>query len=274
MFEAAYYGEPGAYSEQAAIQYFGASANLKPCKFIAEVLESVDNDVGFGVVPIENSIEGAVTQTYDQLLNSELPIVGEEIVKISHCLLAPKGVKLSQIKFVYSHPQALGQCRNFLERKKLNSIPFYDTAGSAKMLNEKRFKNAAAIASSRAAKVYGMNILQRNIQSNKHNYTRFLIISKNTAQKNADKTTIAFSAKNEPGSLFKALNSFADNNVNLLYIQSRPIPGTPWEYNFYVDCDGSINDRKVKRAMLSLYDASDFVKVLGSYKRARFARNV
>ena len=272
--KAAYFGEPGAYSEQAAVQYFGGSAGLKPCKLLPEVLESVDSDSEFGVVPIENSIEGAVTQTYDLLLDSDLSIVGEEIVKISHCLMAPKGVKLSQIRFVYSHPQALGQCRTFLERKKFDSIPFYDTAGSAKMLSAKRLKNAAAIASERAAKVYGMNILARNIQSNKRNYTRFLIISKDITSRSADKTTIAFSAKNTPGSLFKALNAFANNKVNLLYIQSRPILGTPWEYNFYVDCDGSIKDLNVKSAIKSLYDASDFVKVLGSYERARFGKHV
>ncbi len=274
MFKAAYFGLPGAYSEQASIKYFGSSIGLKECGFLTEVFESVGVDSEFGVVPIENSIEGAVTQTYDLLLGSELSIVGEVIVGISHCLMAVKGVNLVQVKDVYSHPQALGQCRAFLEAHKLNSIPFYDTAGSAKMLKEKVLRNAAAIASARAAKVYGMNVLADGIQSNRHNYTRFLIISNGSSAHSPDKTTIAFSAKDKPGSLFRALNAFADNKVNLLYIQSRPIPGAPWEYNFYVDCNGSINDKRVRRAIATLYDNSDFVKVLGSYKRARFDKNV
>ena len=185
MFKAAYFGEPGAYSEQAALQYFGKAARLKPCKFLPEVFESVEADSECGVVPIENSIEGAVTQTYDLLLGSKFSIVGEEIVKISHCLMAVNGVRQSEIKTVYSHPQALGQCRPFLYKHGLESVPFYDTAGSAKMLKEKKLKNAAAIASERAAKVYDMNILARNIQSNKRNYTRFFIISKQALQKHA-----------------------------------------------------------------------------------------
>ena len=274
MFNAAYFGVPGAYSEQAAIKYLGSASGLKECKFLPEVFESADTDSRFGVVPIENSIEGAVTQTYDLLLKSELSIVGETIVEISHCLMAPKGVRMASIKTVYSHPQALGQCREFLDGHKLDSIPFYDTAGSARMLKETKLRNAAAIASERAAKVYGMNILARNIQSSRHNYTRFLIISKEGKAKSPNKTTIAFSAKDKPGSLFKALNAFADNGVNLLYIQSRPILGTPWEYDFYVDCDGGINSPNVRKALEELYDNSDFVKVLGSYQRARFGKNV
>ena len=274
MFNAAYFGVPGAYSEQAAIKYLGGASGLKECKFLPEVFESADTDSRLGVVPIENSIEGAVTQTYDLLLKSELSIVGEIIVEISHCLMAPKGVRMSDVKTVYSHPQALGQCREFLESRRFDSVPFYDTAGSARMLNETKMRNAAAIASRRAAKVYGMNILASNIQSSRHNYTRFLVISKDAKAVSPNKTTIAFSAKDRPGSLFKALNAFADNGVNLLYIQSRPILGAPWEYNFYVDCDGGINGSNLKKAVEELYDNSDFVKILGSYKRARFGRNV
>ncbi len=274
MFNAAYFGVPGAYSEQAAIKYLGKASKLKGCKFLPEVFESADTDSRVGVVPIENSIEGAVTQTYDLLLKSELSIVGETILEVSHCLMAPEGTRMADIRMVYSHPQALGQCREFLDRHGIDSVPFYDTAGSARMLKETKMKNTAAIASERAAKVYGMDVLARKIQSSRHNYTRFLIISKDAKAQPSNKTTIAFSAKDKPGSLFKALNSFADNGVNLLYIQSRPIPGTPWEYNFYVDCDGGINSSNVKKAVEELYDNSDFVKILGSYPRARFGKNV
>lgn len=268
------YGEPGSYTEQAALKYFGGSTmKLKYFKFLPDVFESVEGDADFGVVPIENSIEGAVTQTYDMLLQSDLIIIGEEIVRISHCLMALKGVRMNDIRTVYSHPQALGQCRTYLEKHRFNSVPFYDTAGSAKMLKEESVRNAAAIASVRAAEVYGLNVLATNIQSNRHNYTRFLVIAKSGYVKKPDKTSIAFSAKNEPGSLFKALNSFAHNKVNLLYIQSRPIPGMPWEYNFYVDCGSGILEKKTRSAIKELYNASDFVKVLGSYKRARFDRH-
>ncbi len=268
------YGETGSYSEQAALQYFGGEEiRLRYCKFLPEVFESVESTSDFGVVPIENSIEGAVTQTYDMLLQSDLSIIGEDIVRIAHCLMAPRGVKLANLKIVYSHQQALAQCRGYIERHGLESIPFYDTAGSAKMLAVSGIRNAAAIASARAAKVYGLNVLARSIQSNSHNYTRFLIISKSGEVGNPDKTAIAFSAKNRPGSLFRALNAFAHNKVNLLYIQSRPIPGTPWEYNFYVDCDSGIGKKRTRDAIKELYESSDFVKVLGSYKRARFDRH-
>ena len=270
MFNAAYFGVPGAYSEQAAIKYLGKASGLKECKFLPEVFESADTDSRLGVVPIENSIEGAVTQTYDLLLRSELSIIGEVIVEISHCLMAPKGVMMAEIKTVYSHPQALGQCREFLDRHRLYSVPFYDTAGSARMLKETKTRNSAAIASKRAAKVYGMNILARNIQSSRRNYTRFLVISKDAKATSPNKTTIAFSAKDKPGSLFKALNAFAENGVNLLYIQSRPIPNTLWEYNFYADCDGGMNNYHVRKSVEELYDNSDFVKILGSYRRAGF----
>lgn len=276
MFKAAYFGDPGAYSEQAAMQYFGRSARLKPCRFLSEVMESAEKDSEFGVVPIENSIEGAVTQTYDLLLDSGLSIVGEEIVRIAHCLMAPQGTTLKQVRFVYSHPQALGQCRDFLERNKIDAIPFYDTAGSAKMLASRKLAHSAAIASARAAQVYGMKILARNIQSSSRNYTRFLVISRYAQSTGADKTTIAFSSKNSsaPGYLFRALNAFASNEVNLLYIQSRPIPHRPWKYNFYVDCNGSASDSNVRNAIRALEGVSDFVKVLGSYRRARSGKHV
>lgn len=271
-FKAAYYGEPGAYSEQAALQHFGGNAKLKGCKFIAEVLESAGKDCKYGIIPIENSIEGAVTQTYDLLLDSDLTIIGEEIVKVSHCLMANKGTAQKDIRNVYSHPQALGQCRGYIEKHKLNSIPYYDTAGSARMIKEEKPRNSAAIASKRAAELYGLDIIATGIESNHHNYTRFIVVAEENKTARWDKTSIAFSeaGKDKPGFLFKALNCFADNGVNLLYIQSRPIPGRPWEYNFYVDCRGSMKERKITKSINALNDVAGMVKVLGSYKSARF----
>lgn len=274
MLKIAYYGVSGAYSEQAALNHFsGRSKELKECRFLAEVFDAVENNCDYGVVPIENSLEGAVTQTYDLLLDSNLTIMGEEIVKISHSLMTLKGTSIKDIKFVYSHPQAIAQCREYLERYGLSAVPYYDTAGSAKMLMEEKPKHSAAIASERAAKIYGMKILAKGIESSTHNYTRFVVISKENQTTGWNKTAIAFSAKHHPGSLFRALNCFARNKVNLSYIQSRPIPGMPWEYNFYVDCEGSVHDPNIKNALVHLYDAADFVKVLGSYKKARFERH-
>lgn len=272
----AYYGEPGAYSEQAALQHFGKSAELSGFRFLPEIFEAVEGGTDLGVIPIENSLEGPVTQTYDLLLDSDLTIIGEEIVRIDHCLIAGKGTALRDVRTVYSHPQALGQCRDYLDSHRLDSVPFYDTAGSVKMLKEKRPKHAAAIASRRAAEIYGMDVLASGIQSNKHNYTRFIVIAREnaTAQSSWNKTSIAFNGKDRPGALFRALNCFADNGVNLLYIESRPISGMPWEYHFYVDCKGSILDRDVSGAVKALYDAADFVKILGSYNGARFERRV
>jgi prephenate dehydratase len=265
------YGEPGSYSELAALKHFPKTkTRLKYIGFLPELFKSVEGTQDLGVVPIENSLEGAVTQTYDLLLKSDLFISAEQIIPISHCLIAQKGMKLSDVKYVYSHQQALGQCREYLEGHGMRPVPFYDTAGSVKMLKESRRSDSAAIASEIAAKTYGMKVLERNIQSVKHNYTRFIIISKDAHQKSGNKTTIAFSAKHKPGSLFRALNCFYRNKINLLFIQSRPIPGMAWEYNFYVDCDKGINDAGMRNAIKQLYGASDFVKILGSYKRARF----
>jgi prephenate dehydratase len=269
MPKVAYYGEPGSYSEQAAMQYFGSFAALKGFRFLAQVFESVDDGMDYGVVPIENSIEGPVTQTYDLLLESNLTITGEEIVKIEHCLISNPGVNLGDVANVYSHPQALGQCRKYLEGRRLNAIPFYDTAGSVKMLREKKLKDSAAIASRRAAKAYGMKVLAQGIQSSKNNFTRFMVVAKQNNTKKWNKTSIAFEGKDRPGSLFHALNCFAKNKVNLLHIASRPIPGMPWEYNFYVDCEGSMLDGNISKAIRELHDAADFVKILGSYRSAR-----
>lgn len=269
----AYYGERGSYSEQAAIQHFGNSATLQGYRFLPEIFEAVEKGTLYGIVPIENSTEGPVTQTYDLLLKHHLTITGEEIVKIDHCLIANPGIRIKDIRTVYSHPQALGQCRSYTEKHGLNAVPFYDTAGSVKMIKEKKLMDSAAIASIGAASAYKMNILAKNIQSNKLNLTRFIVIAKKNNAKGWNKTSIAFGSRHKAGSLFHALECFARNNVNLLYIESRPVHGKPWEYNFYIDCEGSIEDRKLNTAIKELRTDVTFVKVLGSYKRARSSRS-
>jgi len=266
----AFQGEKGAYSEMAVYTFFGKNAEVLPCRDFKGVFENVDKqDAEYGVVPIENSLEGSVNQTYDLFLKYNLKVKGEVIVRVSHCLLANRDTKLEQVKTVYSHPQALAQCRNFLERSQWELIPTYDTAGSAKMLKEKALKDAAAIASERAAELYGLTILAREIEDTPNNYTRFFVLSKEDSPKTGnDKTSIIFGATHNPGSLYNALSEFAKRGVSLTKIESRPTKQTPWEYNFYLDFEGHRTEPKCADALKALRDHSTFIKILGSYPKA------
>ncbi len=263
-------GEHGAYSEQAANVYFGEFARTQPCGSIKQVFQTAQNgSVDFGVVPAENSLEGTVNQTYDLLLQSPLKISGEIKIRINHCLLALPGTKLSDIARVYSHPQALAQCQTFLESLHVAVEPAYDTAGSAKRIRKESIRNAAAIASERAASLYGLEILRRDIEDDPENYTRFFVVGKTDAQPTGkDKTSIVFGTKHTPGSLHKALNELAARGINLTKIESRPIRGTPWAYHFFVDFEGHRTEKVCSEALMALESSTTFVKVLGSYPRA------
>jgi chorismate mutase/prephenate dehydratase len=266
----AFQGERGAYSENAVFQFFGAKTEVKPCKDFKDVFDSVcTQETKFGVVPVENSLEGSVTQNYDLFLKYDLKVCGEVIVKIEHCLIANPGTALADIKVVYSHPQALAQCRSFLEEFGRELIPTYDTAGSVKMLKEKGLKNAAAIASKRAATLYYMSILAEDIADNPENYTRFFVLStEDSPPTGKDKTSIIFSAKHEPGSLYHALGEFAKRNINLTKIESRPTKKTAWEYNFYLDFEGHQTEPSCAEALKALKKYAIFVRILGSYPKA------
>jgi len=266
----AFQGERGAYSESAVYTFFGASVGVKPCRELAEVFESVDKQESqYGVVPVENSLEGSVNQTYDLFLAHDLKVCGEIILRVSHCLIANPNTSLEAVKAVYSHPQALAQCRNFLERLGRELIPTYDTAGSVKMLKEKGLKDAAAVASERAAELYGMKILAREIEDNPANYTRFFVLSREDAPMTGrDKTSIIFSAAHTPGSLYNVLGEFAKRNINLTKIESRPTKQKPWEYNFYVDFEGHRGEGRCAEALKALEKSVTFIKILGSYSRA------
>jgi chorismate mutase/prephenate dehydratase len=266
----AFQGERGAYSESAVYTFFGASVDAKPCRDLADVFESVDEQESqYGVVPVENSLEGSVNQTYDLFLEHDLKVCGEIILRVSHCLIANPNTSLEAVKTVYSHPQALAQCRNFLERLGRELIPTYDTAGSVKMLKEKGLKDAAAVASGRAAELYGMKILAREIEDNPANYTRFFVLSKEDSPVTSrDKTSIIFSAAHTPGSLCRALGEFAKRNINLTKIESRPTKQKPWEYNFYLDFEGHRGEQRCAEALKALEKYATFVKILGSYRRA------
>ena len=266
----AFQGEQGAYSESAVFQFFGADTEVKPCKDFKDVFDSVcTRKTEFGVVPVENSLEGSINQNYDLFLNYNLKVCGEVIVKIEHCLITNPGTDLEDIKVVYSHPQALAQCRTFLEKFGRELIPTYDTAGSVKMLKEKGLTNATAIASERAANLYGMQILAKDIADNLENYTRFFVLSMDDSPATGkDKTSIIFTAKHEPGSLYHAKGEFAKREIKLTKIESSPTKKTAWEYNFYLDFEGHRTEPQCEKALKALEKYAIFVKILGSYPKA------
>ncbi|MBI4548562.1 MAG: prephenate dehydratase [Ignavibacteriae bacterium] len=268
----AFQGEYGAFSEQAANGFFSRPVKKIPLKSFEEVFECVHRKkADFGVIPIENSLYGSVHQNYDLLEKYHLHIIGEIKLRVVHALLVNKGVTLQQVKYIYSHPQALGQCKDFLSRlNHVEVIAAYDTAGAAKAIKEDRRDDAAAIASLEAARAYGLKVLRRGIESNHENYTRFLLISKKkrVATKHA-KTSIIFSMENVPGALFRALSVFALRDIDLYKIESRPIIGKPWEYLFYLDFQGSIKDEPCRNAIAHLREITTYLKILGSYQTGK-----
>jgi prephenate dehydratase len=273
MVRVAFQGERGAYSEMAALQYFPKAA-LVPCKSFADAfLAAEKSQVDFAVIPVENSIEGSVGEANDLLLRTRLKAIGEVYQRVHHCLIANRGVAIKDIRRAYSHPQALGQCRQYLQKKKIEAMPAYDTAGAVKMVKEQGAKDIAAIASRRAAELYGMKILQEGIEDRKSNYTRFLVLARTAGKARAKgqyKTSMIFSVKHVPGALFGILGEFAIRRLNLTKIESRPTKETPWEYNFYVDFEGHVDDRAVKQVMRIVRAKTSYLKVLGSYRKAKF----
>jgi len=267
----AFQGEMGAYSEEAAFQFFGASILLKPCESLEDVFRAVEKDeVQFGVVPAENSLEGSISRVYDLLLDSSLKVCGEIELRVAHCLIGVPQARLDLIKQVYSHPQALGQCKTFLRHLDCELVPTYDTAGSVKMIKEMGAPDRGAVASARAAEIYGMKVLAREIEDNPNNFTRFFILAKHDSPPSGnDKTSIVFSVKHKPGALYQSLQELARRNINLTKIESRPTRQKPWEYNFYLDFEGHREDKLFREALESLENTSLFVKVLGSYPRAK-----
>ncbi|MBM4170094.1 MAG: prephenate dehydratase [Ignavibacteria bacterium] len=267
-----YQGERGAYSEQAARLFFRGKARLVPYAQFSEVFRHASKGgAHFSVIPIENSLFGSVHENYDHLIRSKLSIVGEIKLKIQHQLMASRGTTLKEIRTVYSHPQALGQCQEFLRSlKRVETRAFYDTAGAAKMLARENLRDAAAIASEQAAKTYGLKILKRNIEDNHHNFTRFLVLSTRPIKpKLHPKTSLVFSVRDVPGALFKALAVFALRDINLHKIESRPLVGRPWEYLFYLDISGCPGDPIVRQAVSHLREFCTFLRILGSYEAGK-----
>jgi prephenate dehydratase len=263
----AYQGEPGAFSEAAALQ-IRPDAEPVPCHGFEDVFEAVKGGaVACGVLPIENSIGGSIHRNFDLLVEHDVPIVGEVELPVVHHLLAFPGTSLEQIRRVYSHPQGLAQCDRFLRTLKgVEIIATYDTAGSAKMIVTEQMKDAAAIASARAGAVFGLHALRSSIQDYPHNTTRFLVISPTPLSTGrADKTSIVFTLPNEPGALFKALSVFALRGIDLTKLESRPVPDRKWEYLFYVDLAASQEDLPCSRALAHLGEFAPMLRILGSY---------
>ncbi|MEN6535154.1 MAG: prephenate dehydratase [Bryobacteraceae bacterium] len=277
--KAAFQGEQGAFSMQAVHQLLGDAVDVLPCQRFEELFQNLHSkNVDAAVVPIENTLAGSVHENYDHLLQFEdLEIVAETSVRIVHNLIAPPGVSFRSLRRVYSHPVALNQCLDFFAKNpQVERVPFYDTAGSVKMLMEEHPKDAAAIASALAADIYGARILRRSIEDDRRNYTRFFLLRrKGQPRKTLPeikaprgwKITLVFATRNIPGSLFRALSAFALRDVNLGKIESRPLRGKPWEYLFYLDLMGDLNEPKVKNALSHLAELASFLRVLGCYPR-------
>jgi prephenate dehydratase len=269
-------GELGAFSQEAARQLFGPKSEVVPYPTFESVFKALHTGkINSAVIPIENTLAGSVHENYDHLLHFDVRIAAETNVRIVHHLIAPPGVRFKDLRKVYSHPVALNQCLKFFARyPKLERVPFYDTAGSVKMVMEKKDPDAAAIASDVAAAIYGGRILKRSIEDDRRNFTRFFLLypSKRLPPPRRStewKTSLVFTTRNIPGALFRGLSAFALRDLNLTKIESRPLRGKPWEYLFYLDLLGRETDPRVQNALRHLGEIADFLRVLGSYPPGR-----
>ena len=271
----AFQGERGAFSQEAARNLLGGKIDTFPCQRFEEVFRALrDRKVSSAIVPIENTLHGSVHENYDHLLQFGLPIVAETHVRIVHNLIAPPGVSRKRIRRVFSHPVALNQCLDFFSQNPdLEKVTAYDTAGSVKTIMEQGLTDAAAIASAVAAEIYGARILRRSIEDDRRNFTRFFLLRRPEEvppdrRRTADwKTTVVFAIRNIPGALFRALGAFALRDINLMRIESRPLRGKPWEYLFYLDFLGHVDDDRCRNAINHLRELADLFRILGCYPR-------
>ncbi len=265
-----YYGDKGSNSQQAMIDFFGDDKGESFATFEDIFVALKEDKIQYGVLPIENSSTGAITEVYDLLRKYGFFIVGEQWQGINHCLLGVTGTKLEDIREVYSHPQAITQCDNYLSGSKWTIIPYKSTASSSKFVAEQKDKSKTAIASKRNAELYGLDVIAENIQSQSCNYTRFIVIGKNLLESDkSDKTSIVFALNSTPGALFNALKYFAKNGINLLNIESRPVENSPERYYFYVDLEYPCNSSKLNEALEYVAEVSSFFEIIGEYAKGQ-----
>ncbi len=271
----AFQGEPGAFGDEAVRVHFGSDPQVRPQptphRSFAEVFHAVaTGDVDYGLVPVENSQAGSINDVYDLLRQHDLFVIGEIGHPVNHCLLCLPGQQLSDIKRVISHPQALAQSDVYLRELGVEIVATYDTAGSAKMIREENLEGVAAVAGAGAAELYQLEILARSIQTVKDNYTRFIALGREPAPRRPGnaKTMIVMTTSHQPGSLYKCLAFLAENNINLLKLESRPSRQRAWEYVFYLDFEGHREDPSVRSAIAGLASHTTFCKVLGSFTKS------
>lgn len=270
-FVVGFFGVEGSFSEEAMISYFGEGRKYSFYEEFEEVFLAIkNNEIDYGVVPIENSSTGAITDVYDLLKKYGFYICGEQCLKIRQHLIGVEGTSLDNIKDIYSHPQGFEQSSEFLKtHSEWNTVPYHNTSRSVKMVCECNDTSKAAIGSKRAADIYGLKIIKEDINNQSENQTRFLVIGKNLEfSKVSNKVSIVFSLEDEAGTLYKLLRSFAENNINLMKIESRPIKNQPWKYLLYVDFEGNILTDEVKNALEIIESKSSYFKLLGNYKRS------
>jgi prephenate dehydratase len=270
MTKIAFQGERGAYSEEAIYQFFGPEVETLPSPSLEGVFASVETGAAdYGALPVENSTAGSINRAYDLLLNRDLRVWGEAILRVRHALLAPPGTQMADIQRVRSHPQALAQCKRYLGNRGWTSETAYDTAGSARDLAAAAESGVAVIASRLAGQRYELEELDYGIEDSVYNYTRFFLLSAQDpprAQRN--KTSVVFATRHQPGALYDCLGEFSRRRINLSKLESRPRLNRPWQYIFYLDFDGHCQDPECEAALMGLLRRSSFVKLLGSYPAA------
>jgi len=270
MIKIVYQGEPGCFSEKAILKYFGKHVITKGVKSFEDIIKLTlsDNDY-YGILPVENSLIGKIPYNYDLLIKYPVKIIGEIKLRVSFGLLSLPDTDFGKIKEVWSHPAAIEQCKTYLFDKGYKIVSIYDTAGGAKLLKKENRKDVAILAGNSVAEEYGLQILDKEVENNKNNYTRFIIITSNKKKryhkKGKMKTSIVFGVKDSPGILFKCLSVFAMRNINLCNIESRPIEGKPWEYIFFIDFEGDMGEERIRKTIEGLNEIVDFLKIFGSY---------
>jgi 3-deoxy-7-phosphoheptulonate synthase len=265
---AAFLGEMGTFSHKACTQYFGTKVAAVPMSSFRAIFEAIkEGEAEFGVVPLENSLTGSIHENYDLLLEYNLRVIGEITLRIMHHLIGHPGTRVETIKRVFSHPQVFQQCRQFLERHdSWELVSVKDTAGAVSQIKEKGEVTDAAIASREAAEIHGMEIIEEGIETNPRNYTRFVVIGTEPLENGPrHKSSLIYSTGNQPGALYETLKVFAENGINLVKLESRPIHGKPWEYMFYVDLEADIESDAFKPVVGVLKEKTDYLRILGSY---------